>query len=473
MASRKYSNAIAEDLRTVGNYSFHWTKEHIPKEKTDPLRFKHDELGAATINIIQKIHQREQEAHKQRGEQIEKLDMFATLEVSRHHDETLKKFWTQVNTVPDWVNWEQLERGQRFFYRYALGNIIGFALQGFVGENSASASVVEVLLRTGGFSTRSLRRRLLETFQLVLEVTHSLEFIKPGGKGHETTVRVRLLHSMVQQRMLRVAEVKGPSYYDTSIHGVPINTLDSIHALATFSCNHAWQQLPHMGIRPPQQEIDDYIALWRYVGHVIGTPTDFFATISQAKAIMESLSYNELRITPSSLVVGHNFVEALKDLPPVNISAGFIQAGSRRLNGDDICDQLGMGHPGWYPYACFKGHCWLIVVLATAQRWIPSFEAWSIQFCRKTLHNSIIHSKYGLKGGSLLDFKYVPHGQITGCEKNDRLDGDHMWFYERPLELLYFIVFCCGCLSVIGSAIIAAFLLLGFVPYSVTFLGMK
>jgi ribosomal protein S28E/S33 len=463
MASRKYSKATAEDLRTVGNYSFRWTKEHIPKEKTDPLRFEHDELGAATINIIQKIHQREREAHKQRGERIEQPDMFATLKANWHHDETLKEFWTQVNTVPDWVNWEQLERGQDFFYRYALGNIVGFALQGFVGENSASASVVEVLLRTGGFSTRSLRRRLLETFQLVLEVTHSLDFIKPGGKGHETTVRVRLLHSMVQQRMLRVAEVKGPSYYDTSIHGVPMN----------FSCNHAWQQLPHMGIRPPQQEIDDYIALWRYVGHVIGTPTDFFATTSQAKAIMESLSYNELRITPSSLIVGHNFVEALKDLPPVNISAGFIQAGSRRLNAHDKCDQLGMGRPGWYPYACFKGHCWLIVALATAQNWIPSFEVWSIRLCRETLHNSIIHSKYGLKGGSLLDFKYVPDGQITGCEKNDRLEGDHMWFYERPLELLYFIVFCGGCLSLIGSAIIAAYLLLGIVPHIVAPLGMK
>ncbi|KAF2994160.1 hypothetical protein E8E13_000633 [Curvularia kusanoi] len=137
---------------------------------------------------------------------------------------------------------------------------------------------------------------------------------------------------------------------------------------------------------------------------------------------MESLSYNELRITPSSLVVGHNFVEAVKDLPPVNISASFIQAGSRRLNGADICDQLGIDHPCWYPYACFKGHYWLVVALATAQRWIPSFEAWSIQFCRETLHNSIIHSKYGLKGGSLLDLKYVLNGQMTGCEKNDRLN---------------------------------------------------
>jgi hypothetical protein len=273
---------------------------------------------------------------------------------------------------------------------------------------------------------------------------------------------------MAQQRMLRVAEAKGPSYFDTTIHGVPMNTLDSIHAITTFGCNHAWRQLPLMGIQPTQSEVDDYIALWRYLAHVIGTPPDYFATTRQAKTIMESLSYNELFVTPSSLVVGHNFVEALKDLPPINISGGFIQAGSRWLNGDDICDQLGMGKPGWYPYACFKGHCWLVVSLATVQRWFPLFEAWSIDFYRATLHSAIIHSKYGLQGGSLLDFKYVPDGRITGREKNDRPDGDRMWFYERPLELLYFIVFCVGCFFIMGSAAIAAWLLLVPVVYGMS-----
>ncbi|CAI6332730.1 unnamed protein product [Periconia digitata] len=472
MDSFKSSDPENGDLRTVGNYSFHWTKNHTPKEKTDPLRFEYDELGHAAVKKIQEIHQREQETRKRRGQEPAKLDMYTTLKTNQQHDETLQKLWEEVNTVPEWVDWQQLERGQHFFYRYALGNIIGFAFQGFVGENSGSTSVVEVLLRTGGFSTRSLRRRLLETFQLVLEVTHSLDFIKPGGKGHETTVRVRLLHSMVRQRMLRVAEVKGPSYFDTAVHGVPLNILDSIHSITTFSCNHAWYQLSHMGVHPPQNEVEDYIALWRYIAYVIGTPPGYFATATKAKAIMESLSYNELSITPSSLIVRHNFVEALKDLPPMNISSGFIEAASRCLNGDVLCDQLGMGKPGWYPYACFKGHCWLVVALATLQHWVPSFENWSIEFYRKNLHSAIIHSKYGLQGGSLLDFKYVPDGGITGREKNDRPNGDSMWFYERPLEFLYFLVFCIGCMSIIGSTIVVAWLLWVFVVKSMIIVGV-
>ena len=46
--------------------------------------------------------------------------------------------WNQTHAVPQWVDWEQLARGQDFFHRYIGANITGFALQGFVGENSVS-----------------------------------------------------------------------------------------------------------------------------------------------------------------------------------------------------------------------------------------------------------------------------------------------------------------------------------------------
>ncbi|UZP45065.1 hypothetical protein NXS19_012877 [Fusarium pseudograminearum] len=259
------------------------------------------------------------------------------------------------------------------------------------------------------------------------------------------------MHSMVRQQILKVAASKC-RFFDQESHGIPINTLDSIHAIATFSCNHAWLQLPHMGITPDPQEVEDYIALWRYVAHVIGAPQEYYTSAKQAKAVMESLAYNELFVTPTSVVIGHNFVEALKDLPPINISDGFIQAASRVLNGHEICDQLGMGRPGWYAYACFKGHCWLVWGLATMQRWVPSFDDKMVQLCREGLHNAIIHSSQGLGGGSILDFKYVPDGRIQGKEKSGRAEGK-LWFVERPLELIYFIVFAIGGLIVLGGSL--------------------
>ncbi|KAF5677141.1 transcriptional regulator [Fusarium circinatum] len=445
--------AAREELRTIGNHSFTWTNDHIPKSHTDPLRHECDELGAAAVKEIQEIHSQK----KKDGHQVGRADLFETL--SHHHSQSqvLSQLWTEVHTVPYWVDWDQIARGQKFFYRYALANLIGFAFQGFVGENSASTSVVEVLARTGGFSTRVLRRRLLETFQLVLQVTHSLDHVKPGGPGHRSIVRVRLLHSMVRQQILKVAASKC-RFFDQETHGIPINTLDSIHAIATFSCNHAWLQLPLMGITPEKQEVEDYIALWRYVAHVIGAPQEYFTSATQAKAVMESLAYNELLVTPTSVVIGHNFVEALKDLPPINISDGFIQAASRVLNGHEICDQLGMGRPSWYSYACFRGHCWLVWSLASLQRWIPALDDKVIDLCREGLHGAIIHSNQGLGGGSILDFKYVPDGRIQEKEKNDRTEG-RLWFFERPLEFMYFVVFVIGCMVVLAWLLCMAQLL--------------
>jgi hypothetical protein len=356
--------------------------------------------------------------------------------------------------VPDWVDWAQLERGQRFFYRYAAANIVGFALQGFLGENTAASGVVEVLVRTGGFSTRVLFHRLLETFQFLLQMTESLESIQPGGRGHTTTARVRLLHSSVQHRIMKLVE-RRPEYFDTETYGVPINTLDSIHSITTFACNPMWLQLPMMGITPTQQEIDDYLALFRYIGYLLATPHEYLDTSARAKATMESMMIHEHRVTSTGRVVAYNFIKCLEDLPPFNLSAAFIEAGSRVINGDEQCDQLGFGRPGWYAYACFRGHCWLVSTLARLQRLSPYLDTLVINWFRDTLHQAVIHSKSGLGGGTKVDFKYVPNiGARTDKEDSGRKPAGNS-FFSRPVEAFYFSVFVIGCLFILSAGLVS------------------
>ncbi|KAL7784316.1 hypothetical protein V8C37DRAFT_396091 [Trichoderma ceciliae] len=331
---------------------------------------------------------------------------------------------------------------------------MGFALQGFVGENSAASGVVEVLVRTGGFSTKVLLRRLLETFQLILQVTQNLESIQPGGQGHTTAIRVRLLHSAVRERILKLAGAR-LDYFDVDKFGVPVNTLDSIHSIATFCCNHMWLQLPQMGVYPGEQEKADYIAVFRYVGYLLATPNEYFASVAKAKATMESMLLHELKITETSLIVGHNFVECIKDLPPFNISAGFIEAGSRLLNGDELCDSLGFGRPGRLAYACWRGHCWFVRVLALAQRWIPAVDDAVVDYFRSTLHYAILKSKSGLGGASKLEFRHVPQlGKLTNKEGSGRVPPRASPLLNRPVEAFYFVVFLFGCMFLFGSAFV-------------------
>ena len=224
-------------------------------------------------------------------------------------------------------------------------------------SNQAASRVVEVLVRTGGSSTKQLLKRLLDTFQWLAHIISSLQALQPGGDAHISTVRVRLLHASVRARIKRLT-TKDPSYFDIYKFGLPCNTLDSIHSISTFSCNQLWLQLPRLGVPVSQQEAEDYVALFRYIAYLLGTPTAHFETTERAKMLMESLYVHDLEVTETSLTVAYNFIQCVSSLPwPFYVSPGFIEAGSRWLNGDDLSDQLGLGRPSYIHYLAFAGQC--------------------------------------------------------------------------------------------------------------------
>ena len=221
----------------------------------------------------------------------------------------------------------------------------------------------------------------METFQWLLQITHSLSSIQPGGEGHESTVRIRLLHASVRQRMLKLVQTRS-DYFDVDKFGVPVNTLDSIHSIAMLCCDPTWFQLPKMGITLRKQETEDYVALFRYVAYLLATPNQYFETVERAKAVMESMYLHELDPTGTPKVVAHNFITCLADLPPFNISREFLEADSRWMNGDELCDALQMGKAGWYHYTLMTGFCWNVRTLALVQRTIPRFDRFMINVSR-------------------------------------------------------------------------------------------
>ena len=148
-----------------------------------------------------------------------------------------------------------------------------------------------------------------------------------------------------------------------------------------------WQQLPRQGIWPRQQEIADYVALFRYLGYLLATPDQYFSSPSRAKAVMESMTYYELSPSLTSKIVGHNFVECLRDVSPMNVSREYVEAGSRWMNGAEVCDFLDLGTPGWYYYAVMAGQCMLSWGLCWAQRAVPALDRWIIRVSGKDLYS--------------------------------------------------------------------------------------
>lgn len=200
-----------------------------------------------------------------------------------------------------------------------------------------------------------------------------LESIKPGGEGHTSTVRVRLLHATVRNRIVKLMD-QDPTYFDEAKYGAPVNMRDAIHATAIFCCMPLFRQLPKIGIQPRPQETEDFLALFRYIAYIMATPNGFFDGAEQSKATMESVMMCEPEPTESSKAVGANFVAAIQDYPGVNVSKSMIEVGCRVLSGDELADKMGFSQPGIFYRASFRGWCQLLVAVNALQRLSPAFD---------------------------------------------------------------------------------------------------
>lgn len=296
-------------------------------------------------------------------------DLFGLLKENHSSDATLGRLWTEINTVPSWVDWQQIARGQEVFYLYGGPMFTGLAFQSLLAGVGAGR-VVETLARTGGFSTKVARHRMYETTQYILQCTRSLASIQPGGEGHASSVRVRLLHAAVRRRILTLAASR-PDYYNVEELGIPINDLDCIGTIASFSSTLIWVSLPRQGIFMTRQEIADFIALWRYIAYLTGTPHEYFDTPERAKGFLEVLMLYELKPTETSKILANNIIRSLEDQPPSFASRNMLEASSRFLNGHELCDALGLGHPSIYYYSLTLGQCCFFMAICYFYRSFP------------------------------------------------------------------------------------------------------
>ena len=237
--------------------------------------------------------------------------------------------------------------------------------------------------KQGGFSTKVARHRLFETTQLILQVTQSLQSIKPGGAGHASALRVRLLHAAVRRRILKLAQAR-PDYYNVEKFGVPINDLDCIATIGTFSATLIWLSLPRQGIFVTKQEAADYIHLWRYVAYLMGTPSSFFETPEKAKSIMEILLLYEVNPSDTSRILASNVIQCLMAQPPSYASKSFLEVNSRWLNGNELCDSLGLGRPGFYYWCLMGGQCLFFMALCYTYRLVPYLDRRKIKVGSQT-----------------------------------------------------------------------------------------
>ncbi|KAI9170998.1 hypothetical protein HJFPF1_00477 [Paramyrothecium foliicola] len=406
---------MPDDSMRVWGHQFRWTSQHQTAAELRHLLFSYDKLANDALDRIDEISPPPTKGWKcPHGSGPGQRDLYALLEEHAEEDETLGKLWNEVTNPPDWVDWEQIERGQRVVYQFNAQVLLGLLYKSLLGGMGAFR-VVETLSKTGGFGVQVTRRRLLETLQHFMEVVEDIGAVKPGGKGFISSVRVRLLHAAVRRRLMQL-EAERPGYFDVNHLGVPINDLHSIGTISVYSVAIVYMALPRQGIYLTQQQIADYLALWRWVGHLLGTPVDWMDTPESAKSMMESVMVSEIHPSTGSSILANNILTAEANVPPLWAPREYLVAQAYLMNGDDLSQALGIEKPLLRHRLLSWFQCFVLMGISYTYPFLPARVQRRRDQRFRNIANAMITSQKigGIGEASRFELQYVPeHGKTT------------------------------------------------------------
>ena len=253
--------------------------------------------------------------------------------------EAVREFFERTAATPYWVDLREVEAGQRALARAGVLGLMSLGSLALMGGYLSRRSI-KPLMRTGELEAMA-PRRLTETAAWWLEVT-TPGGLRPGGRGVESVLRVRITHAHVRRWMHRRAD------WDYDAWDAPVNQIQmaGTHLLFSIACLGGLQRL---GVRYDERERAAVMHLWRYVGWLTGIEDALLpATEADGWRLLWLMAATELDPDEDSRALADALTRssglAAADAPGVVVQAGLaFNAGmSRYLLGDWACDVLGL-----------------------------------------------------------------------------------------------------------------------------------
>ena len=246
---------------------------HLSRQELEPYRL----LGDSVDEILLKLDESGQTLGAADDLLIMMEDALKNDPSNRSPVEAeMASFLQKYKTLPEWVDKEQLQRGQEVFLAYLPAASLSLYYRSLVAGFSIP-KISEVINATGYLAPTSrpdvVLQRLLDTGELTTACTAlGIDAILPGGTGWKTALYVRFLHAKVRFALLNR---QGKRKWDVNDLGVPINQEDLAATLLAFSVNVLFGIDLISGISLSEEERLDYLALWRYLGWILGVETTF------------------------------------------------------------------------------------------------------------------------------------------------------------------------------------------------------
>jgi hypothetical protein len=249
-----------------------------------------------------------------------------TKAVPEHIQADLDVFFDYYKQIPSWVDPEQIRRGQRVFLKYTPSISMALYYRSLVAGFSIPkiSKVIQSTAYLAPPSTPSdATLRLIDTAALLGACF--MGDLKPGEEGWKTAMYVRILHAKVRRSLCKRT---GKRAWDTAAYGIPINQEDIGATLLAFSINALVGVEYVGGIAISQEETKDYLAVWRYIGWLLGVYCDGDSwtslrpldpcgpgwdpsqpdSIAHARASLESIIFHLMTPDESSYVIAHHLL---------------------------------------------------------------------------------------------------------------------------------------------------------------------
>ena len=279
----------------------------------------------------------------------------------------------QFRRHPDWFDPKLAHVGAVAYRRYPL--MLIWLLRNVALMAGYSIPALSLPLIQTGALTNDALPRLMRTYAYILAVSEhptirasntntqtnrpSIEqVLAVGSEGWRQSIKVRQIHSLVRQSLLKgkghaaASDIVGADHYhnpdgswNTNYWGIPINQTDMIATHLQFSLL-IMRGLRLLGARISQKEAEGILHLWNLASYWMGVDLDRLP--KDETACWEWL-YTYLSIQQLDFTMGKPLAKALHDLPRQlmgedNRKGRFVEmvnaSVTRTLVGDDIGDGL-------------------------------------------------------------------------------------------------------------------------------------
>ncbi len=263
--------------------------------------------------------------------QAELYQFFALSEKEFMQGNSLANIFLQIQKQqPTWYDEDRIIKGQTIFENYAMSIMTLLGVMSLPYCYAASPGNKALYLTEK--MRKSPGKRLAETGEFTISVLRRGSLQKnQAGIFHIT--KTRLIHSMARYYLQKDS-------WDKS-WGIPINQEDMAGTNMAFSYV-ILTGLQLSGIILSQQQKEDFLFVWRYIGYHLGIEESLLPeNFQEARALSETIKKRTLQKTEEGIILTQELVNYYKSVLPKR-QAEFVESQIRYYLGNEVAEYIGM-----------------------------------------------------------------------------------------------------------------------------------